>query len=68
MRICQNGLLDKFMCFLFMRSSALYIVTNGMIKNLCITNLCDRRLTHIIRINKSHTEICRFMVYANYAS
>ena len=25
-------------------------------------NLCDLRLTHIIRINKSHTEICRFTV------
>ena len=28
-------------------------------KNLCGTNLCDRRLT---RINKSHAEICRFTV------
>ena len=32
MRICQNGPLDKFMCFLFMGSSVLCIVTNGMIK------------------------------------
>ena len=31
-------------------------------KNLCGTNLCDLCLTHIIRINISHTEICRFRV------
>ena len=35
----------------------------GVIKNLCSTNLCDLRLTHIIRINKSHTKICRFTVF-----
>ena len=32
-------------------------------KNLCSTNLCDLRLTHMIHINKSHAEICRFKVY-----
>ena len=32
-------------------------------KNLCIINLCDLRLTCIIRINKFHAEICCFMVY-----
>ena len=32
-------------------------------KSLCGTNLCDWRLTCIICINKSHTEICHFMVY-----
>ena len=32
-------------------------------KNLCGTNLCDQRLTHIICINKSHPEICRFIGY-----
>ena len=63
MRIHQNRPLDKFMRFLFMLSSALCIVTYGTIKNLCGTNLCDQRLTRIIRINKSHTEICRFTVY-----
>ena len=31
MRVCQNGPLDKFMQFLFMRSSALCIVTYGTI-------------------------------------
>ena len=32
MRICQNGPFDKFMRFLFMRSSALRIVMYGAIK------------------------------------
>ena len=32
MRICKNGPLDKFMRFLFMPSSALCIVTYGVIK------------------------------------
>ena len=32
MRICQNGLLDKFVQVLFMHSSILCIVTYGMIK------------------------------------
>ena len=27
------------------------------------TNLCDRRLTRIIRINKTRAEKCRFMVW-----
>ena len=31
-------------------------------KKLCGTNLCDQRLTRIIRINKTHTEKCRFTV------
>ena len=31
--------------------------------NLCGTNLCNRCLTRIIRINKSHAEICRFTVF-----
>ena len=31
-------------------------------KNLCSTNLCDRRLTHIIRKNKTHAEKCHFTV------
>ena len=33
-------------------------------KNLCGTNLCDQRLTRIIRINKTRAEKCRFTVYA----
>jgi hypothetical protein len=31
-------------------------------KNLCETNLCDRRLTRIIRINKTRAEKCTFTV------
>ena len=31
MQICQNGPIDKFMRFLFMRSSALCMVEYGMI-------------------------------------
>ena len=50
MRICQNRPLDKFMRFLFMRYSALYIVMYGAIK-ICGTNLCDLHLTRIIHIN-----------------
>ena len=37
-------------------------------KNLCGTNLCDRHLTHIIRINKTHAEKCRFTVIASYTT
>ena len=37
-------------------------------KNLCVTNLFDQRLTHIIRINKykSHAEICCSRVSVHY--
>ena len=35
-------------------------------KNLRGTNLCDLRLTRIIRINKSHAEICTFTVHGNF--
>ena len=61
MRICQNGPLDNFMRFLFVfyRFMPRYIWRD---KNLCGTNSCDQRLTRMIRINKSHTEICRFTV------
>ena len=31
-------------------------------KNLCVTNLCNWRLTHIIRINKSRAVICHYTV------
>ena len=59
MWISQNGPLKKFT---FMRSSVSCIIMYGVIKNLCSTNLCDRRLTLIIRINKTHAEECRFTV------
>ena len=55
MQIRQNGPLEKFMGFLFTCSSVSYIVMYGTI-NLCGTNLCNWRLTHIIRINKTHAE------------
>ena len=32
---------------------------------MCGTNLCDQRLTRIIRINKTRTEKCHFTVIAN---
>ena len=32
-------------------------------KNLCSTNSCDLRMTHIIHIIKSDAEICRLTVY-----
>ena len=56
--------LDKFIGIRpldnFMRSSSLYIETYGAIKIYVVyTNLCDRCLTCI---NKSHAEICGFMV------
>ena len=62
MRICQNRPIDKFMWFLFMYSSTLCIVTYAS------TNLCNRNLTRIIRINKSHAEICHFTVFTSRGS
>jgi hypothetical protein len=55
MRIGQNGPLDKFTRFLFMRLNVPCIAMYGAIKNLC-----DRRLTRIIRINKTPAEKCTF--------
>ena len=34
-------------------------------KDLCGTNLCDQHLTHIICINKTRAEKCRFTVAGN---
>ena len=48
----QIGPLDKFMRFLFMRSSALCIVTYVAIKIYVVQNLCDQRLTHINLMQK----------------
>ena len=59
MRICQNWPLDKFMGFLFMRSSALCIVMYGMIK---FTWYKFIRLVQDSQ-NKSHAENFRFTVY-----
>ena len=59
MRIGQNGPLEKFTRFLFMR---LYVacIINIWRDNIYVdTNLCDRRLT---RINKTRAEKCRFTV------
>jgi hypothetical protein len=62
MRIGQNGPLDKFMRFLYYVSKCSMYCDVWRNKNLCETNLCDRHLTHIIRINKTRTEKCTFMV------
>ena len=52
-----------FLCaWEIMCSSTLCIVTYGVIKNLCNTNLCNLCMTCIIHISKSHAEICHFMV------
>ena len=63
MRICENGPLNKFMRFLFMRSSTLCIVTYSALEiymgQIYAIDLC---LTHIIHINKSHAKICCFIV------
>ena len=53
MRISQNRPLEKFMRFLFMRFNVSSNIMYGAIKKLCDTNLCHRRLTRIIRINKT---------------
>ena len=58
MRIHQNGPLEKFT---FMHFSILCIIMYNAIK-ICGINLCDRRLTRIIHINRTHAEKCRFMV------
>ena len=63
MRIGQNGPLEKFMRFLFMRLNVACI-TNIWRNNInADTNLCDHRFTRIIRINKTHAEKCRFTAY-----
>ena len=51
MRICPNVPLDKFMQFLFVRSSVCNVWPD---RNSCGTNLCNLCLTCIIPINKSH--------------
>ena len=45
--------LEKFTLFLFMRFIVPCITMYGAIKKLCDTNLCNRRLTRIISINKN---------------
>ena len=48
MQIRQNRPIDKFMRFHFMCSSALCIVTYGVIKIYAVyTNICDLHLTRI---------------------
>ena len=61
----SNWPLDKFIS---MRSIVLYIciVTYGTIKNLCSTNSCNKYLTCIVCINKSHAEMCRFTVVGGW--
>ena len=59
MRIGQNGPLEKFMRFLFMHLNVACITNIILWRNniYADTNLCDRCLTHIIRINKTRTEM-----------
>ena len=62
MRIGQNGPLEKFTRFLFMHLNVACI-TNIWRDNIYDdTNLCDRPLTRIMRINKTRAEKCRFTV------
>ena len=66
MRISQNGPLEKFTRFLFMRLNVACITNILWRDNIYAdTNLCNRRLTHIIRINKTRAEKCRFMIPTN---
>ena len=58
MQICQNGPLDKFMQFLFMRSNALCIVMYSAIKFMQYKFMQLALDSH----NSYHAEICRFMV------
>ena len=61
MQIGQNGPLEKFTRFLFMRLNVAYIANIHVWRDniYADTNLCDHRLT---RINKTRAEKCRFMV------
>ena len=57
MRIGQNRPLEKFTRLLFMRLNVACITNIWRDSIYADTNLCDRRLTCIIRINKTRTEI-----------
>ena len=62
MQVGQNGPLRKFTQFLFMHLN-IACVTNIWRHNIYEdTNLCDHRLTRIIRINKTRAEKCRFHI------
>ena len=66
MRIGQNGSLEKFARFLFMRLNVACI-TNIWCNNIYAdTNLCNHRLTRVIHINKTCAEKCRFTVGTGY--
>ena len=58
MRISQNGHLEKFKRFLFMRLNIACIanVWRDNIYAAIQLILCDRRLTRIIHINKTRTK------------
>ena len=62
MRISQNGPLEKFTQFLFMCLNVACIINIWRDNIYADTNLCDRRLTRIIRINKTREEKFHFMV------
>ena len=65
LRIGQNGPLEKFTRFLFMRLNVACITNIWRDNIYADTNLCDRRLTRIIRINKTRAEKCRFTVHCS---
>ena len=58
-----KNLCDFYLCVLALN---ICIATHGTIKIYAVQYLCDRRLTRIIHINKSHAEVCRFMVLHVY--
>ena len=60
MRIGQNRPLEKFTRFLFMRLN-IACITNIYAD----TNLCDRHLTRIIRVNKTRAEKIVALRYAS---
>ena len=65
MRIGQNGPLEKFSRFLFMHLNVACITNIWRDNIYADTNLCNRRLTHIIRINKTRAEKCCFTIPTN---
>ena len=58
MQICQNRPLEKFVIFIYAFKRCMHCKHMAQYD----TNLCNRRLTHIIRINKTPAEKCTFMV------
>ena len=62
MRIRQNRPLDKIYAIFIYADQQFMHCNVWRNKNLCSTNLCDWRLTRIIRINKTRADKCHFTV------